>query len=69
MGDRIPAGLHDQLIEKGMDVQSAKNVVLDAMAAEFGKEEIVSSSVGPVSTGEVNPLIENAMERAGKAAR
>ncbi|MBU0994111.1 MAG: S49 family peptidase [Proteobacteria bacterium] len=50
------------LIEKNVSIEDARRTILEAKAAESGKNEIIST-VGATGTGEINPLIKDAMRR------
>ena len=53
------------MIRDGLTLDEAKSVILDAKAKAAEKASIVST-VGPLSTGEVNPLLADAKKRAQK---
>ena len=54
------------LIKEDLSVEDARKRILEARAEEGNEQEIVST-VSALSTGEVNPLLANARERAEKA--
>ena len=54
------------MIRDGLTLDEAKSAILDAKAKAAEKAPIIST-VGPLSTGEVNPLLEDAKKRAEKA--
>jgi signal peptide peptidase SppA len=65
------AGMPDMaapLIKDGATVEEARKKIIDAKADESGKNEIIST-VGALSTGEENPLLENAQKRADAVKR
>ena len=53
------------MIRDGLTLDEAKNAILDAKAKAAEKTPIIST-VGPLTTGEGNPLLEDAKKRAGK---
>ncbi|HET56897.1 MAG TPA: S49 family peptidase [Deltaproteobacteria bacterium] len=60
------AGMNDMaltLIEQNVSTEDARKKVIAAKAGRDGKDEI-RSTVGALTTGEVNPLIANAKRRA-----
>ncbi len=57
-----------ELIETGATVDRAREVLLEAIVKETSKEEIIST-VGALSTGEVNPVIAEAKKRAERARK
>jgi signal peptide peptidase SppA len=60
------AGMDDMaltLIEQNVTAEDARKKVIAAKASRGGKDEI-KSTVGALSTGEVNPLIANAKKRS-----
>ena len=54
--------LSASLIEKNVTIEDARKTILEAKAAESGKNEIIST-VGATGTGEISPLIKDAMRR------
>lgn len=54
------------LIKEGVSVEDARKKVLDAKAADSGKDEIISTVSG-TSTGEINPLMADAEKRKKEA--
>jgi len=54
------------MIRDGLTFDEAKSAILDAKAKAAEKAPIIST-VGPLSTGESNPLLEDAKKRAKKA--
>ena len=50
------------LIEKNISLEDARKIILEAKAVQGSKNEIIST-VGATGTGEVNPLIKDAMRR------
>jgi signal peptide peptidase SppA len=56
-------GMALTLIEQNVSVEDARKKVIAAKASRDGKDEI-RSTVGALSTGEVNPLIANAKKRS-----
>ena len=54
------------IIRDGLTLDEAKSAILDAKAKAAEKAPIIST-VGPLSTGEVNPLLADAKKRAEKA--
>jgi len=54
------------MIRDGLTLDEAKSAILDAKAKAAEKAPIIST-VGPLSTGEVNPLLADAKKRAEKA--
>jgi hypothetical protein len=54
------------MIRDGLTLDEAKSAILDAKAKAAEKAPIIST-VGPLFTGEVNPLLEDAKKRAEKA--
>ena len=53
------------MIRDGLTLDEAKNAILDAKAKAAAQASIIST-VGPLSTGEVNPLLADAKKRAEK---
>jgi ClpP class serine protease len=58
----------ESLVKSGCTVEEARKQIIDAKAGESGKDEIIST-VGALSTGEVNPVLLNAQKRADAAKR
>ncbi len=56
------------LIRENLSVEDARKRILDARA-EQGKGNEIFSTVSPLSTGEVNPLLADARNRAEKAGK
>jgi len=54
------------MIRDGLTLDEAKSAILDAKAKAAAQAPIIST-VGPMSTGESNPLLEDAKKRAEKA--
>ncbi len=54
------------MIRDGLTLDEAKSAILDAKAKAAEKAPIIST-VGPLSTGESNPLLVDAKKRAEKA--
>ena len=52
------------MIRDGLTLDEAKSAILDAKAKAAAQASIIST-VGPLSTGESNPLLEDAKKRAG----
>ena len=53
------------MIRDGLTLDEAKSAILDAKAKAAAQAPIIST-VGPLSTGESNPLLEDAKKRAEK---
>ena len=53
------------MIRDGLTLDEAKSAILDAKAKAAEKAPIIST-VGPLATGESNPLLEDAKKRAQK---
>jgi signal peptide peptidase SppA len=58
----------EPLVKIGCTVEDARKQIIDAKASDSGKDEIVST-VGALTTGELNPVLENARKRADAAKR
>lgn len=56
-------GLAVGILNSGANLQDAKKAILDEKAKQASQQNI-NSTVGPLTTGEVNPLIEDAKRRA-----
>ncbi len=61
------ASAMDYVKDTALGVEDARKKVIDARA-EADKQTAIKSTVGPLSTGEKNPLIEDARKRAAAAA-
>ena len=55
-------------IRDGLTIDEVKSAILDAKARAAAQTPIVST-VGPLSTGEINPLIADAKKRAEEEIR
>ena len=53
------------MIRDGLTLDEAKSAILDAKAKAAEKAPIIST-VGPLATGEINPLLADAKKRAEK---
>ena len=53
------------MIRDGLTLDEAKSAILDAKAKAAEKATIIST-VGPLGTGEINPLLADAKKRAEK---
>jgi len=53
------------LIRDGLTLDEAKSAILDAKAKAAAKTPIIST-VGPLASGEINPLLADAKKRAQK---
>lgn len=60
----LPDGFEEKLIREGVDLNAAKNAVLDCMAKAQEKNGEIRSSVNPMVMGSHNPLIADAERRA-----
>ena len=56
------------LIKDNATVEEARKKIIDAKADESGKDEIIST-IGALTTGEVNPILADAQKRAGVSKR
>ena len=53
------------MIRDGLTLDEAKSAILDAKA-KAAEEATIISTVGPLASGEINPLLADAKKRAEK---
>jgi signal peptide peptidase SppA len=64
---RLPQGFMEQMIKDGVPVEQASTRILEQLAKQ-SEADPITSTVGAVSTGEVNPIIAEAKRRRDAAA-